>query len=148
MAAPRSLGPGRKVLTSLPLEILFYFGGLYDIIFFVLTFLLFLYKGYQLPYPGDHYEMELAFLFLWALCEPIRIFLGSKGNKTESSGPMLWCVLLTVPLLALHVFYLLAQTYVLHIEQVLNGLAIGFQGLQALLGIFSMYSFQSAAWLA
>jgi hypothetical protein len=61
---------------------------------------------------------------------------------------MLWCVLLTVPLLALHVFYLLAQTYVLHIEQVLNGLAIGFQGLQALLGIFSMYSFQSAAWLA
>ena len=32
-------------LTSLPLEILFYFGGLYDIIFFVLTFLLFLYKG-------------------------------------------------------------------------------------------------------
>jgi hypothetical protein len=35
--------------------------------------------GYQLPYPGDHFEMELAFLFLWALCEPIRIFLGARS---------------------------------------------------------------------
>jgi hypothetical protein len=61
---------------------------------------------------------------------------------------MLWCVVLTVPLLALHIFYLLAQTYVLHIEQVLNGLAVGFQGLQALLGLFNVYAFQSAAWRA
>mmetsp|Transcript_21543 Transcript_21543/g.41086 ORF Transcript_21543/g.41086 Transcript_21543/m.41086 type:complete len:93 (+) Transcript_21543:87-365(+) len=92
--------------------------------------------------------MELLWLFIWALCEPVRLFLGSKGNKTENPGPLLWCILLTAPPLALHLFYMLAQTYVLQIEEVMNGLALGFQGLQALVGGFSLYSFQAAARMA
>jgi len=139
---------GRQTLTSLPLEILYYFGGLFSVIFFILVFFVFVYKGLELPYPNGYYGMELAYLFCWAIIEPVRLFLGSKGNKTETAAPLLWMVLLTAPSIALHVYYMLGQTYVLHIEQVLNGMAVAFQGLQGLLGILTLVSFQNAVALA
>mmetsp|Transcript_22428 Transcript_22428/g.37505 ORF Transcript_22428/g.37505 Transcript_22428/m.37505 type:complete len:149 (-) Transcript_22428:146-592(-) len=148
MAAVQTPTMGRQVLTSLPLEILYYFGGLYGLLYFVLVFFIFIYKGVELPYPDGHYGMEFAYLFCWGLVEPIRLFFGSKGNKTETASPLLWNVILTAPTIALHIFYMLGQTYVLHIEQFLNGMAVAFQGLQAIIGILTLVSFQNAVTLA
>jgi hypothetical protein len=37
---------------------------------------------------------------------------GSKGNKTEQSGPLMFCVLLACPMIAFFVYFLQYQTYV------------------------------------
>ena len=47
-----------QVLTSLPLEILYYFGGWYDVFFWVLTLLVFIYKGTQLCLHDTYFSQE------------------------------------------------------------------------------------------
>jgi hypothetical protein len=37
---------------------------------------------------------------------------GSKGNKTEQSAPLLFSVLLSLPMIVFFVYYLQFQTYV------------------------------------
>eukprot|EP00899_Mesostigma_viride_P025329 jgi/Mesvir1/5981/Mv00735-RA.1 len=143
-AAQRGPLPPKQVLTSLPLEILFYFGRWYDVFWWFLTLAIFIYKGRQLPYPDKSFAMEFIFLWLYLLVEPVRLFLGSKGNKTEQSGPIVWCFLLSAPVIALHIFYLLFQTYILKLEQFLNAVALGFTALQVLLGLISAIRFQNA----
>ncbi|KAK9830295.1 hypothetical protein WJX72_010842 [[Myrmecia] bisecta] len=135
----------RPVLTSLPLEILFYFGGWYDVLFWLLELAVFIYKGYALPYPSSNFAVEFTFIFLFLLIEPARLFLGSKGNKTERAGPLVFSMLLAAPLIAFFVYYLIRQTYVLKIEQFLNGAGLAFLGLQLVISMFTALSFWSAS---
>ncbi|XRB10264.1 transmembrane protein [Pseudoscourfieldia marina] len=133
----------RAVRTSVPLEIFLYFGAWFDVIYCVLTFLIFLYKGTQLPYPGDAYSTELAYLFLFALGEPMRLFLTSKGNKTERSTPLLFGLGLTAPVFALHFYYCFGQTFVLRIDRFLSGFQLAFAAGQSLTGLLALLSFGS-----
>eukprot|EP00878_Enallax_costatus_P024538 GHUV01026191.1.p1 GENE.GHUV01026191.1~~GHUV01026191.1.p1 ORF type:complete len:112 (+),score=27.33 GHUV01026191.1:288-623(+) len=102
----------RPILTSLPLEIFLYFGGWWDFFFWILSILIFIYKGNTLPYPQQKFAAEFVVQWLFLLVEPTRLFLGSKGNKTEQSGPLLFSVLLCGPMIAFFVYYLQFQTYV------------------------------------
>mmetsp|Transcript_20031 Transcript_20031/g.63755 ORF Transcript_20031/g.63755 Transcript_20031/m.63755 type:complete len:147 (-) Transcript_20031:13-453(-) len=138
-------GRPRRVLTSLSLEVTLYFGGWYDIFYCLATLVVYIYKGSELPYPDSNFRMEVAFLFLLALVEPCRLFLGSKGNKTERPGPLIFCILLSAPVIALHIFYIWGQTYVLKIDQVLSGIGLGFTCLQALIGIITVLTFNNNA---
>ncbi|KAK3251089.1 hypothetical protein CYMTET_39564 [Cymbomonas tetramitiformis] len=142
------LGDSRQSLTSLGLEVLYYFGGWYDVFYVLLQFLVFIYKGLELPYPSNNYEVEFTYLFLFAIIEPTRLFLGSKGNKTENSGPLVFSTILTVFVALFFLYYLLWQTYVVKLEQFLNSLALLFSCAQGGLGVFTIMSFQNAARLA
>ena len=65
-----------------------YFGKLWDVVFWLISFMVFCYKGYNLPYPSNAYEMEFTYLFMYLLIEPPRLFLGSQGNKSVRAGPL------------------------------------------------------------
>ena len=71
------------MLTSLPLEILYYFGGWYDVVFWVILFLVFIYKGFELPYTTSTFGMEFSFVFLYLLIEPARLFLGTSVSPSQ-----------------------------------------------------------------
>mmetsp|Transcript_20029 Transcript_20029/g.63748 ORF Transcript_20029/g.63748 Transcript_20029/m.63748 type:complete len:95 (-) Transcript_20029:280-564(-) len=73
-------GRPRRVLTSLSLEVTLYFGGWYDIFYCLATLVVYIYKGSELPYPDSNFRMEVAFLFLLALVEPCRLFLGAPPS--------------------------------------------------------------------
>mmetsp|Transcript_38346 Transcript_38346/g.95163 ORF Transcript_38346/g.95163 Transcript_38346/m.95163 type:complete len:135 (+) Transcript_38346:314-718(+) len=118
---------------SLLLEVFLYFGKLWDVVFWVLSFLIFVYKGAKLPYPDGAYEMEFAFLFMYLLVEPARLFLGSKGNKTLTAGPLYASALLGVFVALLHVYYIAGQTFILRADYFVNIIAVGFVGMQVLL---------------
>ena len=63
--APRAAAgaaASRPVLTSVVLQGALYFGKLYDVIYFVLSFLIFLYKGFTLPYPDHIFGMEFTYV--------------------------------------------------------------------------------------
>ena len=85
------------MLSSLPLQILFYFNGWWDLAFTIAMSVLFAWKGETLPYPDELRPMlglEVAIVFMLAIIEYARIFLGTKGNKTEQAGPLVLCLLL------------------------------------------------------
>eukprot|EP00163_Fabomonas_tropica_P034036 TRINITY_DN9280_c0_g1_i1.p1 TRINITY_DN9280_c0_g1~~TRINITY_DN9280_c0_g1_i1.p1 ORF type:complete len:108 (+),score=17.28 TRINITY_DN9280_c0_g1_i1:152-475(+) len=101
------------ILSSLPLQMLIFFNGYYDVIYILGTLFLLIYKRIQLPYPeGNTWDIEFAYMFPFMAIEVIRLYIGSKGNKTERRALMLWFIGLTAPCLGLMVYYIRYQTYV------------------------------------
>ena len=103
------------MLSSLPLQILFFFNGWYDVAFTIAMASLFAWKGSTLPYPDELRPMlglEVAIVFLLAIIEYARIFLGTKGNKTESVGPLAMSFVLALPAMTANVYFLRLQIYV------------------------------------
>ncbi|GIL83104.1 hypothetical protein Vretimale_11404 [Volvox reticuliferus] len=133
--------PRRRVLTSLGFQIFIFFGGWWDVAYYILNILVFIYKGLQLPYPGRNFAMEFSFSWLWILIEAPRLFLASKGNKTERAGPIIFSCILALPLLGMYIYFVAFQTYVLRIDQLLNGIAIGFMGIQITFAILTVIRF-------
>ncbi|KAG2426456.1 hypothetical protein HXX76_011687 [Chlamydomonas incerta] len=141
---PQQQKPRRRVLTSLGFQIFIYFGGWWDAIYYILNILVFVYKGLQLPYPDQNFTMEFIFSWLWILIEIPRLFLASKGNKTERSTPIVLSFILVLPLLGMYVYFVAFQTYVLKIDLFLNGAAIAFVGIQYIFGILAVIRFVMA----
>ncbi|XP_053179688.1 transmembrane protein 216 [Scomber japonicus] len=143
------MAPGNQtILSSTPLQVLFYLNCWYFAAFFVAEILMFIYKaffkscaGVLLPYPSDNLVLDLVLLLLFLGLENLRIFYGQKGNLCErslSSGVSLFILL---PCAALAVYYLLLQTFVLRLEFLLSAVLLCFYALEFLLGLFSMSAF-------
>lgn len=101
------------MLSSLPLQILFFFNGWYDVAYTIAMSLLFAWKGTNLPYPDELRDMlglEVAMVFLLAIIEYARIFLGTKGNKTEQAGPLVMSLILCLPALTGYAYFLRLQS--------------------------------------
>lgn len=141
-------GRVRQVQTSLVLQVLLYFGGWWDVIFWIISLALFIYKGYTLPYPSNNFGVEFAFIWLYLLIEPVRIFLGSKGNLSETSGPLVYSVVLALPLIAFHVYYMGYQTYVLRLEKFVNAVSLSFCCAQVLMALLTALKVMRASRLA
>uniref|UniRef100_A0A7S4PPL4 Uncharacterized protein n=1 Tax=Guillardia theta TaxID=55529 RepID=A0A7S4PPL4_GUITH len=70
--------------SSLPLQILIFFNGCYSTLFFLVTLALLIWKGVEFPYPAGRLPWEIILLFVYIVVEACRLFIGSKGNKTEN----------------------------------------------------------------
>tara|TARA_B110000977_G_scaffold9668_1_gene12775 strand:+ start:11527 stop:11865 length:339 start_codon:yes stop_codon:yes gene_type:complete len=92
----------------------------------VLSFLVMCWKGYNLPYPDDAYETEFALLFIYLLVEPPRLFLGSKGNKTLTAGPLYASIVLAAYVLFMHVYYIAGQTFITRCDYAINVISLVF----------------------
>jgi transmembrane protein 216 len=80
-------------------------------------------------------------LFLMAFIENTRIFLASRGNKTEQIPPLVWSMSLSIPMIVGYVYFLTMQTYVLRIDVITNTIALCFVSLELLFSIFTSLSF-------
>ena len=106
--------PYTDIRSSLPLQVALYFNSFYSAAFFVVTLLLFIYKGAKacaclasiriifvlvaqqsfpvagimLPYPAAAIGLEVAFVFAWAIVESARIYLGA-GHSVRCHLPVL-----------------------------------------------------------
>ena len=78
------------------------------------------------------------------IVEYTRLFLGSRGNKTETVGPLVWSLVLSAPALVAYVYYLRLQIFVTRLDLVLNGIGVGFVALEVLLGMFTIVTFVKA----
>lgn len=67
--------------------------------------------------------------------------LGSKGNRSLHAPTLYFACLLAGPVVWMHVYYMLQQTYVLHVDTFLNAVSVGFVGVQFLLGVFAATGF-------
>eukprot|EP00735_Rhodelphis_limneticus_P008248 TRINITY_DN21106_c0_g1::TRINITY_DN21106_c0_g1_i1::g.23326::m.23326 TRINITY_DN21106_c0_g1::TRINITY_DN21106_c0_g1_i1::g.23326 ORF type:complete len:144 (-),score=-6.13,sp/Q9P0N5/TM216_HUMAN/37.23/6e-20,Transmemb_17/PF09799.4/2.4e-27,YMF19/PF02326.10/29,YMF19/PF02326.10/11 TRINITY_DN21106_c0_g1_i1:62-493(-) len=139
------MAEGARILSSAPLQILIYFNGWYSPIYFILTLLMLIYKGNKFTYPSQPYGFEVAFIVIYVFIEYARLVIGSRGNRLEAVSSMLWFLLLSGPILFLHFYFLLMQTYVLRLDEVLGAIGVFFVGLQCLLGTFVMMTFRRGA---
>ncbi|CAM1327365.1 Uncharacterised protein g9486 [Pycnogonum litorale] len=107
--------------------------------------LIFIFKGSVLPYSTFNVTYEVILIFLLSGVEWVRIFLGSKGNLTERTMPVVLSILLSVPSFVCVLYFLLWQTYVLRIEAILSGILLVLQGLQFIFAVFSVITFARMA---
>ena len=62
-------------------------------------------------YPTGYFELEQVGIFLLVLLHYFRLYCGSKGNKTETSGPTIVFILLIFPCFIANIYYIVLQTY-------------------------------------
>ena len=100
-------------------------------------------------------------MIFYIFVDRARLYIGSKGNKTEQILPMLLFDLLCVPIIITNVYvlfkyslaslniatttksryYLSLQTYVTRLDVVLGSIAVTFVGLEIILGLLATLSF-------
>ena len=133
--------------SSLPLQVLLYFNGWYDVVLVIIMFLLYIWKAAELPYPPEirgTFALEIALVFGLAIIEYSRIFLGSRGNKTEQTGPLIWFFVLSLPAVIINMYFLLLQVYVTRADLILNAISIGFVCAELVLALLTILTFMNA----
>ncbi|KAM8733783.1 transmembrane protein 216 isoform 1-T1 [Acanthopagrus schlegelii] len=131
----------QPILSSTPLQVLFYLNSWYFAAFYLAEILMFIYKGILLPYPSDNLVLDVVLLLLFLGLETLRIFYGWKGNLCERSLASCVSLFILIPCVALAVYYLLLQTFVLRLELLLSAVLLCFYGLEFLLGLLSVSAF-------
>ena len=131
----------KNIHSYLYLQILLYFNKWFAILFFSMNMVVFIYKGYSLPYPPSALGLEVFQVFLYAIIEMVRIFQASNGNKTEQTGPLLVSLFLAIGTIVVNVVLLELQTYVLRIDFVINLVSICFVSLEVLVSFMAMAKF-------
>uniref|UniRef100_A0A061S6C2 Transmembrane protein 216 n=1 Tax=Tetraselmis sp. GSL018 TaxID=582737 RepID=A0A061S6C2_9CHLO len=131
------------VQTSVFLQVFIYFGGIFDAVWWLCELVLFVWKGIRLPYPTANFTLEFIFLWLYLIIGPPRLHLSSRGNKSESKSMVLFGLILSLPLVALHIYYMLFQTFVLRLELLLNAASLFFIGMQVIFMLYCLFNFRS-----
>mmetsp|Transcript_26954 Transcript_26954/g.45092 ORF Transcript_26954/g.45092 Transcript_26954/m.45092 type:complete len:148 (+) Transcript_26954:84-527(+) len=126
----------RNSFSSLPLQMLLYFSYHFTPFFFVLNICLYTYKAASFFFPGRLLGWELTTVFLFLIIDGTRIVMGSKGNKTTSMAPLVSSLILSIPMIILHAYYISLQTYVLRVDIVLNSIALFLLAAEAILTLF------------
>ncbi|XP_058505403.1 transmembrane protein 216 isoform X1 [Solea solea] len=139
------MAPGNQaILSSTPLQLLFFLNSWYFAAYYVAEILMFIYKGIMLPYPSQNLVLDVVLLVLFVALETLRIFYGWKGNLCERSLASCASVFVLLPCAALAVYFLLLQTFVLRLEFILSAVLLCFYGFELLLGLLSISSFSRA----
>ncbi|XP_029438083.1 transmembrane protein 80 isoform X3 [Rhinatrema bivittatum] len=131
------------VLSSVPLQILFYFNGVYYIFYFLATLLMIIYKSQVFSYPDGNLALDLVLLFIMAILEAVRLYLGVKGNLTEEEVPLGISLVVTAGNVLLSVYFLVWETYVLRADIIINAVLLILYGLESILDFFSIAAFVS-----
>ncbi|XP_062973162.1 transmembrane protein 80 [Elgaria multicarinata webbii] len=136
-------GRTSSVLSSVPLQILFYLNGVYYMFYFLATLLMIIYKSQVFTYPDNYLTLDLILLFIMAILEAIRLYFGTKGNLIEEEAPLGISLVITAGSVILSVYFLAWQTYVLRADVVINVVLLVTYGLEGILQIIAIAAFVS-----
>ncbi|XP_070813485.1 transmembrane protein 80 [Pituophis catenifer annectens] len=142
MAAVRQ-GSSSSVLSSVPLQILFFLDGIYYVFYFLAALLMIIYKSQIFTYPYSLLTLDLVLLFFMALLEVIRLYFGTKGNLREEEAPLGISLGITVGSVLLSVYFLVWQTYILRADVIINAVLLVAYGLEGILQIIAIAAFVS-----
>ena len=111
--------------------------------YLIITLQLLFYKAYLFDYPPLYFVLEVGALLLLTVWQLIRLFVGTKGNKLETSSTTLGFICMGLVALLGNVYFLQFQTYVLAMETYLNYLCICLGAIELLLSGFAAIEFKS-----
>lgn len=96
-----------------------YFNGWYLVLLYIGELVLFVYKGFVLPYPARNFWPELVLLFVVLGLDVVRLFMGVKGSLTSRKIPVVMSLVFILPITFGYLYFVLWQTYVFTVELVL-----------------------------
>ncbi|XP_075043926.1 transmembrane protein 80 [Mixophyes fleayi] len=134
-------GKSSLVLSSVPLQILLYFSVVYFIFYFLATLLMIIYKSQVFSYPDSNLALDLGLLFLMAILESVRLYMGTMGNLTEEGLPLGFSLFFTASNVLLSVYFLVWQTYILRADVIIIAVLLVLYGLEAILEVFTIAGF-------
>jgi hypothetical protein len=103
------------------------------------------YKGAMFEYPPGAVLEELMILILLTALQQSRLALGTRACKTQDALNLGIFVWLALPGAFLICYGLNFQVYVLRVEEVICAVALGFMGLEVVLGLLLGFSFAGHA---
>lgn len=124
--------------SSLPYQILLYLNGWYMVAFILVEVLLLTFKMSILPYPPGNIIAEVFLLIFFSVIEWVRIFMGKKGNLTETLMSVVLSIIFTAPSVLALLYLLLWQTYVLRLEVIMVSFALVFEGTELLFALLAV----------
>ena len=101
------------------------------------------YKSFMYTYPLNFFGLELAFVVFLSLLQFLRLFVGSKGNKTEHSGTTGIFILLSIITILATAYFTIAQTFVLFFEFIMGIINLVFGVLEFFIACFAAIEFKS-----
>lgn len=138
-----------KPVAYLSLAILFEVDFYFQILWFWLTCLFMLYKckfllllEFLFRYSAGEWETEMGFFFFISAMQYLKIYTGSKGNKTEVSFTMFLNILPCLICLFGNAYFLIIQQYILVIEILINLFGVVLTFLELLIGFVAMCEFK------
>lgn len=93
-------------MASLPLQLFITFDHTFQLVFFALTLLGCLYKAFVYDYVVGYFIAEVIGICALFALQWLRLFIGSKGNKTETSNITVWFLLVTLITCATNLYYI------------------------------------------
>ena len=129
--------------SSLSLLIINYYSFLYSVFYLVANSLLFVYKGFVLPYPPQSLGPEIAGFYFFITIQLFRHSLNNTGNKTETISTLCLSLALCIPVIMGFVYLLRLQTYSLVFDLVMNIIGIIFVGMEIINIIVAILKFIS-----
>lgn len=101
------------------------------------------YKAYLHDYPPMAFIFDifiLVALYLWQL---VRLFVGAKGNKLETSSTTFLFIIMSLLAVTGNVFFFRFQTFVLGFDYYLNLFVVAIAVLEMMLASFAAIEFKS-----
>ncbi|MGH0151898.1 UNVERIFIED_CONTAM: hypothetical protein FKN15_042604 [Acipenser sinensis] len=120
---------------------LFFLNGVYYGFYFLATLLMVIYKSQVLSYPDGNLALDLALLFIMAILEAIRLYLGVRGNLKEEEVSVGISLALTVGSMLLSVYFMVWQTYVLRADVIIGAVLLVIYSLEAILDVTAIAAF-------
>ena len=112
-------------------------------IFVYITAVLLLYKIYLYSFPVGIFFLEVFIFGVLQIAQFTRLFLGSRGNKTESSIVTFFFILVTLVTILGNIYFVRVQTYVIMLELVIGFISIIFGALEFFFGVIAAIDFKS-----
>ncbi|CAD7924198.1 unnamed protein product [Amoebophrya sp. A120] len=139
-AADTATSPGTKPVACLAqFHLLLYCNSYFCYFFFFTTLTLLLYKKAVLDYPAGRVEAEVFLLFLYLPVQAARYFFANSAfsfeNAMKRNNYLLAFGALTMPMLMFHGYWMQNQSYVLRLDEALNGVTIGVLLVELFLGM-------------
>ena len=130
-------------VASLSLQVLMTIDYWVQWAFVYITSVLLFWKIYQFSFPQGIFFFECGIFVILALAQFTRLFLGSRGNKTESSTVTFFFLLLTVATILGNLYFIRTQTYVIVLELLIGIVSVFFAGLELIFGLIAAIEFKS-----
>ena len=130
-------------VASLSLQVLITIDYYLQWVFVFTTIFMLFWKVYKFQFPIEVFFLELLIFIVLAFLQFTRLFLGSRGNKTESSTVTFLFLLITLVTFLGNFFFLSFQTYVIVIEVLIGFLCLIFSGFELIFGIVAAIEFKS-----
>lgn len=84
---------------------------------------------------------EILLLFAYLFLENVRLFLSSKGNKTEDRLLLGLSMLLMLPSGLSNIYYIIFQIYVLRIDEIFNIISLIFLAFELIFCTYAILRF-------